>query len=482
MHYFENGTDLLPAQPARHDRRLALDGSDQAGSRPSRQVTRGVRTAARQAGRPGGPRNHRGLLEGLAAGAVLAAGAEQAPAAGRPAAADPGDGPTASAHTMAAWRVPPSRPSADGQPAWSGGHGSSPPDGQADLDRRPYRKVADGLAISPRVSVVVPVMNEAANLAAVFATIPPWVEEVVLVDGRSTDNTIEVARRLRPHVKVVLQGGVGKGDALVAGFTASTGDIIVAIDGDGSTDGAEIVRFVSALMSGADFAKGSRFSSAGRTDDITAIRKLGNKLLNIMVNRLFKTSFSDLCYGYNAFWARHLDKLRLDSPGFEVETLMSIRAAEAGLLIYEVPSHERLRQHGVSNLSAIRDGWRILRLIAREKRAIGRRKGRKPRPFMAPGYLAQPEADQGLPLRPAVSLDGHRGGPHYRAARDGASYDDAGYDDAGYDDAGYGGQPGNRPGGLTARRAAAVGLTHGSPGVTHGSAGVVHRPAGQVRK
>ena len=83
-----------------------------------------------------------------------------------------------------------------------------------------------------------------------------------------------------------------------------------------------------------------------------------------MVNRLFKTSFSDLCYGYNAFWARHLGQLKLDSPGFEVETLMSIRAAEAGLRIYEVPSHERLRQHGVSNLSAIRDGWRILRLIA----------------------------------------------------------------------------------------------------------------------
>jgi Glycosyl transferase family 2 len=467
MHYFENGTDLLPAQPARHDRLLALDGSDQAGSRPSRQGTGGVRTTARPAGRPGGSRNRRGLLDGLAGGTGLTAGAGlsgQAQAAGPP--AEAGDGQSASVHTMAAWRVPPSRPSADGQPAWSGGPGSGSADGHADPDHRPYRKVADGLAISPRVSVVVPVMNEAANLPAVFATIPPWVEEIVLVDGRSTDNTIEVARQLRPDVKVVHQGGVGKGDALVAGFTASTGDIIVAIDGDGSTDGAEIVRFVSALMSGADFAKGSRFNSAGRSDDITAIRKLGNKLLNLMVNRLFKTSFSDLCYGYNAFWARHLGQLKLDSPGFEVETLMSIRAAQAGLRIYEVPSHERLRQHGVSNLSAIRDGWRILRLIAAEKRAARRRKGHKPRPFMAPGYLAQPEVGHDLPLRPAISLAGRRAG-HGGASYDGAGHGGAVHDGAAHDAAAH-------------YRAAHDGAAHA--GVTHGSAGVMQRPAGQVSK
>jgi len=318
-------------------------------------------------------------------------------------------GKPASIQALKAWGVPTTRPDPDRRPGGPNGHaGAGPPAGHRPGEHRPYRRVADGLAITPRVSVIVPVMNEAKNLPGVFATIPDWVDEVVLVDGRSTDNTIEVARQLRPDVRVVLQGGVGKGDALVAGFAAATGEIVVAIDGDGSTDGAEIVRFVSALIAGADFAKGSRFGSAGDSDDITPIRRFGNKMLNLMVNRLFKTSFTDLCYGYNAFWARHLPSMSLDSPGFEVETLMSIRAAEAGLRIYEVPSHERLRQHGVSNLSAVKDGWRILRLIIAEKRsamrrkaqqknAAKRRKAAKPKPFMAPGYLAHHPGAQNAP-------------------------------------------------------------------------------------
>lgn len=255
-----------------------------------------------------------------------------------------------------------------------------------------FRPVSDGLAIAPTITVVIPAMNEAANLPDVFATLPGWIDEVVLVDGRSEDDTIAVARRLRPDVKVVHQGGVGKGDALAAGFAAASGDIIVAIDGDGSTDGREIVRFVSTLLAGADFVKGSRFASDGRSDDITAIRRYGNRTLNILVNKLFGTQYTDLCYGYNAFWARHLHKLALDSPGFEVEALMGIRAAKARLRIHEVPSHERPRQHGTSNLSAIRDGLRILRVIVHEKAAAARHHG--PRPYMAPGRLAGDERSQ----------------------------------------------------------------------------------------
>ncbi|MFK3734314.1 glycosyltransferase family 2 protein [Streptomyces sp. NPDC088090] len=235
------------------------------------------------------------------------------------------------------------------------------------IDAR-YRAITNHLAITPPVSVVIPAMNEAENLPYVFKTLPEWIHEVVLVDGNSTDNTIEVARELRPDVKVVKQVGKGKGDALISGFAACTGDIIVMVDADGSADGQEIVSYVSALVGGADFAKGSRFANGGGTDDMTGIRRLGNWVLCSLVNRKFGARYTDLCYGYNAFWKHCLDKIALDCTGFEIETLINIRVVKAGLKVQEVPSHEYLRIHGVSNLNAVRDGIRVLKVILREKR------------------------------------------------------------------------------------------------------------------
>ncbi|QYC37916.1 Undecaprenyl-phosphate mannosyltransferase [Nonomuraea coxensis DSM 45129] len=217
------------------------------------------------------------------------------------------------------------------------------------------------------VSVIVPAMNEAENLPHVFATLPEWIDEVILVDGNSTDDTVAVARKLRPDLRVVVQTRRGKGNALIEGFQAATGDIIVMIDADGSTDGREIRGFVDALLAGADFAKGSRYAPGGGSDDLSPWRSLGNKALTGLTNLLYGTRYTDLCYGYNAFWAHHLDALNLDCDGFEIETLMNVRAAKAGLLISEVPSHERSRIHGTSNLNAVRDGWRVLRTILRER-------------------------------------------------------------------------------------------------------------------
>ncbi|WP_239570180.1 glycosyltransferase family 2 protein [Streptomyces sp. G44] len=250
---------------------------------------------------------------------------------------------------------------------------------------RNYRPISTHLAITPPVSVVIPAMNEAENLPYVFKTLPGWIHEVVLVDGDSTDDTVAVARELRPDVKVVRQLGKGKGDALITGFAACTGDIIVMVDADGSADGQEIVSYVSALVSGADFAKGSRFANGGGTDDMTPIRKLGNHVLCSVVNAKFGARYTDLCYGYNAFWRHCLDRIELDCTGFEVETLMNIRVVKAGLKVQEIPSHEYLRIHGTSNLRAVRDGIRVLKVILTERsgrgRGTARRKGVRGLPF-----------------------------------------------------------------------------------------------------
>jgi glycosyltransferase involved in cell wall biosynthesis len=222
---------------------------------------------------------------------------------------------------------------------------------------------------SVRVSVVIPTLNEAENLPHVLPRLPAGLHEVIIVDGHSTDGTIEVARRLRPDVHVVTQSGRGKGNALAAGFAAATGDIFVMLDADGSTDAAEIPRFVAALCNGADFVKGSRFAQGGASSDITFTRRIGNWALNTLVNTLYGTSYTDLCYGFNAFWARCLPYMRVDCDGFEVETLINVRIAKGGLVIHEVPSYERDRIHGMSNLHAVRDGARVLRTIARERRS-----------------------------------------------------------------------------------------------------------------
>jgi glycosyltransferase involved in cell wall biosynthesis len=240
----------------------------------------------------------------------------------------------------------------------------------------------------PKVTVVIPTLNEAPNLPHVLSKLPAWLHEVIIVDGNSADDTLAIARSLRPDASILTQNRCGKGNALACGFAAATGDIIVMIDADGSADPTEIPQFVDALIDGADFAKGSRFAKGGGSSDITRLRRLGNRLLGGLVNVLCRTHYSDLCYGYNAFWRRHVTVLGLDAEsvapvgtggklwgdGFEVETLINIRVARAGLVVTEVASYEYPRRYGVSNLNAFSDGLRVLRTILIEYRHARNRK------------------------------------------------------------------------------------------------------------
>jgi glycosyltransferase involved in cell wall biosynthesis len=249
---------------------------------------------------------------------------------------------------------------------------------------------ADGAARSspPRVSVVIPALNEARNLPSVLARIPADIHEVILVDGYSVDETVPIARQLRPDVRVVRQSRSGKGNALACGFAVASGDIIAMLDADGSADPGEIPRFVKVLVEGADFAKGTRFALGGGSSDITRMRRLGNRVLTTIVNIIYNVKYSDLCYGFNVFWRHHAGVLELDATapparggngrlwgdGFEIETLIHVRVARAGLAVVEVPSYEHARLHGVSNLHAFSDGSRVLATILTERRRVKRRR------------------------------------------------------------------------------------------------------------
>jgi glycosyltransferase involved in cell wall biosynthesis len=238
----------------------------------------------------------------------------------------------------------------------------------------------------PRISIVIPTLNEARNLPHVFKALPSDIHEVIVVDGYSVDDTLAVVRELKPEARIVMQTRRGKGNALACGCMAATGDIIALVDADGSNDAAEISAFVSVLLAGADFAKGTRFAGGGGSADITRLRRLGNRFLTGIVNLLYGVRYTDLCYGFNVFWRKHLSAVGFDAStvwpaddlsqywgdGFEIETLVNIRIAAADLAVVEVPSFEHPRIHGVSNLNAVSDGLRVLRTILHERFAVPR--------------------------------------------------------------------------------------------------------------
>jgi glycosyltransferase involved in cell wall biosynthesis len=217
------------------------------------------------------------------------------------------------------------------------------------------------------VSLVIPAKNEARNLAWVLAQVPACVTEIVLVDGDSGDATRTVVAACRPDVRIVRQGGRGKGDALRAGFATCTGDVLVMMDADGSMSAAEIPHFLHFLANGYDFVKGSRFVGGGGSQDITCFRRAGNWSLLAVVNALYDVHLTDLCYGFCAFHRRYLEHLNLSASGFDIEAQMTVHAVRAGLRIAEVPSLELPRRSGRSNLRAIRDGRLVLRTILRAR-------------------------------------------------------------------------------------------------------------------
>ena len=198
----------------------------------------------------------------------------------------------------------------------------------------------------PSVSVVIPTFNEAETLPHVLPRIPlaPTRSSSWTVIGG--DDTVAVARRCRPDIQIVYEDGKGKGDALTCGFAQATGDIIVMLDADGSTDPSEIPRFVATLLTGADFVEGFRFITAGGSADITPLRKAGNKAL----------SRSSTCSSAptTATSATAMPPSGVAAPPFRsIARVRSgnaddVRAARASLPVAEVASFEGERIHGDS--------------------------------------------------------------------------------------------------------------------------------------
>lgn len=201
----------------------------------------------------------------------------------------------------------------------------------------------------------------------VLPKIPQWVDEILLVDGRSTDRTVEVAKGIHPEIRVVYQSGEGKGDALRCGIEQARGHIIVTLDADGSTDPEEMPKFIKPLLNGYDFAKGSRFLQ-GFPRNKPWYRILGNWIITLTFDVLFFSKYTDLCSGYNAFWKTAIEQANPWLPdGFENEPLINCRVRKKGVKVTEVGHLDTGRLQGDIKELSWRQGFKAIKTIIRER-------------------------------------------------------------------------------------------------------------------
>jgi glycosyltransferase involved in cell wall biosynthesis len=216
------------------------------------------------------------------------------------------------------------------------------------------------------ITALICTFNEEENLPHVLPGIPDWVDEVLLVDGHSSDGTVRVARQLSPQVRVVFQPGSGKGDALRYGVQQATGDIVVTVDADGSTDPADMSKFITPLLDGCDFVKGTRFRNGLPINKPWRIA--GNLVLTLVFDLLFLRRFTDICSGYSAFWKGTARVMKLGQLNSWVqEPLVLANIVKAGLRIAEVPHTDRGRVRGHSKMSNWSRAIRVILALFKER-------------------------------------------------------------------------------------------------------------------
>lgn len=218
-----------------------------------------------------------------------------------------------------------------------------------------------------KVSLLIPTRNEEGCIGQVLKEVnKKIVDEIIIIDGKSEDNTVNEAKHeLRSQDKVIIQKNSGYGDAFIEGFEASKGDIIIMMDGDGSHDPKTIQNLIKKVEQGYEYVMASRYTKGGKSEDDTLLRFTGNKVFTWLTNVVHGTSVTDSLYLYTAITREGFKKLDLSSPGFEFCTEIIVKAHRAGLKFAEIPAIERPRIAGRSKVNAFWHGLKILRMILR---------------------------------------------------------------------------------------------------------------------
>ena len=228
------------------------------------------------------------------------------------------------------------------------------------------------------VAAVIPARNEAATIEDVVTSVRPFVDQVHVYDGRSTDQTRELASRAGAHV--VQDPGRGKGSAIRAAIEDLDAEVLVFFDADGSHIASEIPDLVQPILDGeVDLVVGSRFAGGSEELSVTLgqlVRTIGNISMNIAINRRWGVELSDTLNGFRAVRRDAVHRVGLREDRHTIEQEMVMKMLAYGYRVENRPTHELARLHGDSHIRIWREWpifvWCVLRNIVRSKRGSGR--------------------------------------------------------------------------------------------------------------
>jgi SAM-dependent methyltransferase len=227
------------------------------------------------------------------------------------------------------------------------------------------------------VSVIIPARNEAGNIPAVISRMPRMGShtEIIFVEGHSNDDTLAVIQRetlAHPEwdCQLLRQTGVGKADAVRAGFAAAQGDVLMVLDADLAVPPEDLPRFHQALVSGkGEFINGVRLVYPMERDAMRGLNLVGNKLFSLAFSWLLGQPVKDTLCGTKALFRRDYDRIAANRAYFgdfdpfgDFDLIFG--AAKLNLKIIDLPIRYRERTYGSTNIQRGRHGWLLMKMVA----------------------------------------------------------------------------------------------------------------------
>ncbi len=216
-----------------------------------------------------------------------------------------------------------------------------------------------------KVTLLAPTLNEIEAVRVILPKIKKeWVDEILIIDGGSTDGTIEYCRE--HGYRVLSQKSRGYGAGMKEGASAAQGDLIIEFPADGNSPPDKIPEVVNKLKQGYDFVVASRYLGGAKSYDDDFLTAKGNWIFTKLVNLLFRADYTDVLIGFRGYRKLAFDGLKMDAAGLSWSIQMPIKFAKRKLKVAEIPADEPKRIGGVRKMKPFKTGWEILKVVLRE--------------------------------------------------------------------------------------------------------------------